>query len=177
MPRYWIVTDTHFGHEEMMEYCSRPKDFENIILHNIKKCWQPQDILIHLGDICIGNDKKWLSKLNLFKSISKKIWLIKGNHDSKSVGFYMDRLFDFVGESISINRFGKKILLSHSPQKDTGYDINIHGHFHNSDHRRHEPELVAIKNDKQFLVAMEYNSYMPYNLKTIVEKFEKGKRQ
>lgn len=36
---------------------------------------------------------------------------------------------------------------------------------------------MAIKNDKQFLVAMEYNSYMPYNLKTIVEKFDKGKRQ
>jgi calcineurin-like phosphoesterase family protein len=174
---YWIISDTHFGHERMKEFCGRPDGFEYKILNNINQCLKSDDVLIHLGDICIGNDVKWVKQFTSINLGIFRTWLINGNHDKNSYKWYLNHGFDFVSESIILDIYGKKILFSHMPQKDIGYDINIHGHFHNSDHRRHEPELVAIKNNKQFLVAMEYNSYMPCNLKTIVEKFEKGKRQ
>jgi len=61
-----------------------------------------------------------------------------------------------------------KILFSHKPQIDTGYDLNIHGHFHNSDHRRQEPELKAIANPKHHLIMMEHH-YEPQSLRSIVE--------
>ena len=96
-----------------------------------------------------------------------KRWLVRGNHDSKSYSWYSEHGWDFIAERITMKMFGKTIAFSHMPIKDDGYDINIHGHFHNSDHRRHEPELLAIKNEKQKLVMMEH-VYAPVNLQSLV---------
>jgi len=78
-----------------------------------------------------------------------------------------------VGDSFTLNKYGSTILFSHMPQVDTGYTWNVHGHFHNTDHRSHEPELVAIKNDRQILVAMEHLHYQPIELKTLLEQATK----
>ena len=56
---YWIVTDTHFGHNKMYEYCDRPIGFEDKILKQIKHKVKSDDILINLGDICIYRDEYW----------------------------------------------------------------------------------------------------------------------
>lgn len=165
---YWIITDTHLGHDKMQEFCGRPEGFENEILLSLSKI--PFDnVLIHLGDICIGEDEAW-NKLLLESASCRYKWLVRGNHDRKSMAWYLDHGWDFVADSFSMDIFGGVILFSHIPKVDTGYWMNIHGHFHNSDYRRHEPELIKIKNQRQILVAMEYNNYQPFNLKTLVEK-------
>lgn len=171
---YWITSDTHLGHDKMVEYCMRPQDHSEVILNNLKKMdSKPGDVLIHLGDICIGNEEIWQNEL--YRALSEKgliIWLTKGNHDKKSDKWYLERVFHFVCETFTINMYGLNILFSHKPIKDNGYDLNIHGHFHNSDHKRHEPELVAIKNNKQFLYAQEYEDYRPITLKSIIRRFK-----
>jgi len=60
----WVTTDTHLNHTKLIEY-GRPENFEDKIkkglVNNIKK----DDLLIHLGDVCIGDDKKnnnWFKK-------------------------------------------------------------------------------------------------------------------
>ena len=169
---YWIITDTHFGHDLMVEYCERPLKFENKIIANITKVVKESDLLIHLGDICYGKDEHWHNEL---KKISCKKWLVKGNHDSKSVAWYLSHGWDFVCNSFTLNIFGGEILFSHYPLKDTGYFLNIHGHFHNTDFRTHEPELAALLTEKHVLLALEYNNYTPYSLKKIVEKYKISK--
>ena len=89
-----------------------------------------------------------------------------------SVPWYLDHGWDFAGESFSMNMYGLEILFSHVPKKDSGYGLNIHGHFHNNDHRSHEPELVAIKNERQLLVACEFENYAPVKLETLVKRFK-----
>lgn len=164
---YWIITDTHFGHvPQMCDYCGRPENYSELILKRLNVI-NSNDILIHLGDICFGNDSHWHERLF---SISCKRWLTLGNHDKKSYAWYLSNGWDFVSQSFTLRVYGKEILFSHVPRTDTGYDLNIHGHFHNNDHRKHEPELVAIKNDKQILLAMEFNNYQPYSLRKIAEK-------
>ena len=64
----------------------------------------------------------------------------------------------------------KNILFSHKPMIDTGYDMNIHGHFHNCVEKSYEPELAAIANVKQFLFIIENTNYKPLLLKSIVEE-------
>ena len=162
---YWLITDTHFGHDKMYKFCDRPEDFEEKILKNIERNVHHEDILIHLGDICWGNDAEWHEKL--MKHAGCKRWLVRGNHDSKSYSWYVKHGWDFVAERITFKMFGKEIAFSHMPLADDGYDLNIHGHFHNSDHRRHEPGLLAIKNEKQKLIMMEH-IYAPVNLKCLV---------
>jgi len=164
---FWLITDTHFGHEAMIEYCGRPIDFSEKILANLMKFVNPIDILIHLGDVCIGNDREWHEKL---KQIPGKHWLIRGNHDKKSNSWYLSNGWDMICDLFKIKYFGKIMVFSHKPVVwDGEYDINIHGHFHNVDYRQHEPELLAIKNDRQKLLTLEYIGYQPVNLKKFIK--------
>ena len=164
---YWIVTDTHFGHDKLIEYCSRPIGFENLLLKRIGAQVRNEDVLIHLGDICIGNDAEW--HLRFMTNVAGKKWLVKGNHDRKSNSWYLGHGWDFVADQIAMRLFGLDIVLSHIPVPDNGYDINVHGHFHNSDHHRHEEELKRIKTEKHRLVYMEHD-YQPKNLRRVVSR-------
>lgn len=49
----YIITDTHFNHSAMIPYCGRPENFDELIWKGLDQL-KDDDILIHLGDICIG---------------------------------------------------------------------------------------------------------------------------
>lgn len=159
---YWIITDTHFGHDKMSEYCGRPKNFENIIFKHLQNCIKDDDVLIHLGDICIYNDEEWHK---IFCGVANcKWWLIRGNHDKKTLGWYLSHGWDFVADEITLQIFGKRVALSHKPITiHDNFDLNIHGHHHNTGH--HPEDQVT---DKHRLVFLEH-SYMPINLRRLVE--------
>lgn len=156
--RIWIITDTHFNHlEKMQEYCGRPSDYERVLFESMKSI-PAEDMLIHLGDICIGNDAE-VHKQFIESAKCKKV-LVRGNHDNKSDSWYYSHGWDFVCRRLEIKRFKKRIMFSHMPQADDGvFDFNVHGHFHNSDHRRREPALKALYCEKHVLLAMEDVGY------------------
>lgn len=160
--KIYIISDTHFNHNEpMIKWCGRPENFNDLLYENLKVL--PVDsMLIHLGDICIGGDEK---VHKFISNLSCRKVLVKGNHDRKSNSWYLEHGWDFVCDRFDIELFGKKIAFTHMPIAWDGYyDLNIHGHFHNSDHRRHEPELQTIKNGYQKLYAPEYYGYKPASL-------------
>ena len=167
----WIITDTHFGHDKMVEYCGRPEDHSERILENLSTMLKPADTLIHLGDFCIGNDADWARRFVQATPLVKHI-LVRGNHDHKSDNWYTTNAFDFVCEEFSNKYFGKRILFSHIPQaKNEKYELNIHGHFHNADHRRTEPELQALyDNNYHKLLAIEYTDLKPVKLEKFLLK-------
>ena len=171
MSKIWIIADTHFNHGKLVEYCNRPVNFEELIINNIIDNITYKDILIHLGDISVGDDKEWNDKfINLKEHIGFRLWLCKGNHEEKTDEWYLKNGWDFICRDFTMKYKQKLIAFSHKPIKDNGYDYNIHGHFHNASKKYHEPELVVIKNDKQILVSMEYrNSYSPILLDTILK--------
>ena len=163
--KHWITTDTHFNHvEQMMDYAKRPKDYEERILSGFKRL-KANDVLIHLGDICIGEDVKWHNELSTFPF---KKWLVRGNHDNQSISWYMEHGWDFVADRIWFKMFGKEILFSHFPIADCGYDVNIHGHFHNTTNREREPQFLGIMNNKHRLIAVENLEYKPISLEKVV---------
>lgn len=178
--KIWLITDTHFGHDKMIPYCGRPEGFEEVILQNLSVL-NDHDVLVHLGDICIGKDAYWHEEL--MHRVNGRKWLLRGNHDGKSDSWYLSHGWDFVGEQFLIERYGRKILFSHVPQKDTGYfDVNIHGHFHNSLHRLLEGKYVidgekernkedlAVLTEKHKLLAIEYTEYKPVLLDTFIQE-------
>ena len=167
--KYWVIADLHLGHKKCEEFCNRPIAFEDKILHNLARTCRKDDVIIVLGDVCIGHDAYWHGLFCAYCASRK--WLVRGNHDSKSYSWYLTHGWDMACESLELMMFGRDILLSHKPIADCGYNVNIHGHFHNSDHRRHEPDLVAVKNDKQVLVMCEHD-YMPYDLQKLCERIK-----
>jgi calcineurin-like phosphoesterase family protein len=164
--KHWIITDTHFNHTpQMYDYCNRPENYQEQIWESLESIKSPYDVLIHLGDITIGGDKAVHERIN---NLPCKKWLVKGNHDNKSDSWYLEHGWDFVCDAVLLQIVGVRVLLSHVPHPNTGYGINIHGHFHNSDHRRHEPELRAIANPRQHLFALEYDGYKVQDLQKMV---------
>lgn len=164
----YLTTDTHFNHKDKMkEYCNRPDNYEHKIQTAFKGLTN-RNLLIHLGDVCIGNDlnvhRKYIEPLEC------KAILVRGNHDRKSNQWYMTHGWDFVCTYFSIGRAKKNILFSHTPMAWDGYyNMNIHGHFHNANHRRWEDEFKKVKNAGQHLLALEYNNYQLFNLDKLLE--------
>ena len=162
--KIWLTTDTHFGHTKLIEY-GRISNFEEKIKKGLRENIKPEDLLIHLGDVCIGNDAE---HNHWFDCLGCKRYLIIGNHDRKSISWYLDNGWTAVGSRIDIELFGKKICFTHQPVAWDGYfDINIHGHFHDTDHRRFEPEFNRILSGYNKLLALEKTNYQP----VLLEKF------
>ena len=153
--KIWLTTDNHFGHAKMCEYENRPINFSDRIIKGFSII-KEEDLLINLGDMCMGRDREMLE--TYIKPLKFKKVLVRGNHDKKSLQYY-SQFFDFVCDSFTLNRHNKRILFSHIPQKDLGqYDINIHGHCHSKERKiEFEPDM----NDKQKLLAIELTNYQP----------------
>ena len=160
--KYYVITDTHLGHHKMHTFCGRPDGFEGIILRNLGNSVGQEDVLIHLGDVCIYQEEYWN---RVFRHHCRgKMWLVKGNHDKKSDSWYIDKGWDMVCTSLLLTRHGKRILFSHKPSEFVDQcDVNIHGHHHNTAH--HPEDGLSVS--KHHLVYIEH-SYTPVNLSTII---------
>lgn len=171
--KIYLITDTHLGHDAMIKYCKRPRNFEQLVFKHLKNTLTEKDILIHLGDVCIGRDEYWHEELMKIPGIK---WLIKGNHDHKSNHWYIEHGWNWVGKQFTDTFFGKKICFSHMPQyykisnnDESNYDLNIHGHFHNNAHRSEEMEMKARADFRQQSVSLEYNNYRPITLESFIQ--------
>jgi len=162
--RFWITTDLHLGHKKIIEY-GRPEDFEEKIFKSHSRLTE-KDVLICLGDVSLGQNEEMHAKY--IQPLACKKWLVKGNHDSKSNNWYLRHGWDFVCRNFKDIYYGKKILFSHIPQVDDGwYDLNIHGHLHDDDHRIDEIQT----NEKQMLLALEHTNYQPVSLEHFINLY------
>jgi len=170
MSRIWLLPDTHFGHQKLIQESLRPYGFNDKILNNVRRNVKEGDIVIHHGDVCVGNEVNWNTTFcNTIHEANAKCWLTMGNHDSKSVNWYMHKGWDFAGDALRLDIFGQRIMFSHRPLKWVGqYDINIHGHMHGNDHRK--SECIDAIGDRQISLALENNDYAMFSLQALVEK-------
>ena len=166
-PKNWLITDTHYAHVAIVEHFGRPVDHESRLFKNMMKI-PPGDILYHLGDICLGKDKEVHDKY--IKPLKCRKWLIRGNHDHKSNNWYLNHGWDFVARQIIDRWAGVEVTLSHVPIPQMTTKYNIHGHFHNNDHRRNEQEMREYLTPQHILIAVELTNYQPVNLHRVIQK-------
>ena len=179
MNNIYLITDTHFNHKKMTEYCGRPENFDELIWASLESL--PADCtLIHLGDICIGKDAEVHERI---KKLPYRKMLVKGNHDKKSNVWYLNHGWDDVSEMITGHHLGRYITFSHIPIRDI-QNWNIHGHFHNNLHRLLEGRFVVEgekeRNEKDFplekynkniykLLAIEHTDYRAVKLEDFIK--------
>ena len=157
----YVISDSHFGHSKMEKWSLRPDDFEEKIWKGLDTI--PDDgLLIHCGDITLGQDATVHNKLREYKF---KKWLIRGNHDIHSITWYLRNGWDFIGDEIVLDVFGGKILFSHCPLPvREGFIKNIHGHLHGS--KSHErPDFY--KENYHIEVTPEVVGYQPVKLQIL----------
>ena len=146
----YLVSDTNFNHEKMVvDWKLRPTDYEEKI-HKELKTLTSKDMLIHLGDICIGKDTE-MHKKYIAPIPSKKI-LVKGNHDNKSTNWYLNNGWDFACERFINTYYGTKFIFNHRPLELTGdpetYVIHAHSHHLGINYRNLRPISLEENNYK-----------------------------
>lgn len=167
----YIISDTHFGHDNIIKYCDRPESHNEIMWDNWVDIVKDEDQILHLGDVMwYKHDTTFAEGIYLkdyVKKLSGKKFLIKGNHDRKKNTFFEDLGFTVVPERMFYTREDMTILFTHYPEEnfDFYWDINIHGHIHNNGWVKKE------KNGRLFInVSVEVMDYMPIMLRDILKE-------
>lgn len=162
---YWITTDTHIGHKNIQRYCNRPANCDELIFAGLSVI-QKGDVLIHLGDVAFTNRGEEEYFLGIPTGVRK--WLLLGNHD-RSAKYHLESGWDWVGNTMTIRRYGKLIKFSHKPVPLGEEDIQIFGHFHNNPIENCEGYLTRLLTSKHKLLSLEVVDYKPVNLKEFIK--------
>lgn len=160
----WFISDLHFGHKNIIDYCSRPFQSVDEMDHAMLMQWnlhvQPDDHVYVVGDVTFHNPTRTeeiLSQLQGHKH------LILGNHDydKKKVKGSLKKHFVTIEESrtMVIEGVNRSVNLYHYPL--FGWDkpkIMIHGHSHN-----YRPLMTTYETTGQLLinVSVENIEYTP----------------
>lgn len=151
--KYFIIADTHFGHENIIRYCNRPfrtaEEMNRALIQNWNSTVSKNDTVFVLGDFAFGKEliKEIAPKLN-----GRKI-LIKGNHDDYRNEYYRNCGFEEVSEYPILFGF---YLLSHEPLQlsETTPYFNYYGHVHN--------DMKYVDNLTSRCVSVERIGYKPF---------------
>jgi calcineurin-like phosphoesterase family protein len=160
---HWLISDTHFNHLKIQEYCDRPEGWQAIIINNWNRVVKKGDVVLHFGDIGFG-DKEQL--YGLVKRLHGNIFMIKGNHDRHGKKWYEDVGITVVPSfMVSIDDTDDVVYFTHRRIKDENFTkMNIHGHSHN------KRPYIDI-NDKEGVyvnVSVESIDYTPIRLSDVI---------
>jgi calcineurin-like phosphoesterase family protein len=163
---YWLISDTHFNHEKLTEWGGRSGDWQEQLWEGMAAI-PDDDVLIHLGDICIGADALVHESIALLRC--KKI-LVRGNHDKKGILWYSEHGWDFVVDGLELVYQGHYLHLTHRPARPQGNTTwNIHGHTHGNLHR--SEEYVDFYSPQYHIdISPEIVGYKPVRLDTLLKK-------
>ena len=131
----YLISDTHFNHKNIIVYENRPFNYvdemNDAMIKNWNKTVSDLDVVIHLGDVGLGNEA---ALKHIIPSLKGHKMLIKGNHDGKSNNFYEECGFEVVKHTLMLEHKGLIIYLSHRPESRPGngekYDLHFYGHVH-----------------------------------------------
>lgn len=129
MSNVFLISDTHFFHQRVIELAGRPygsvEEMNEAMVDNWNRVVTKRDTVWHLGDVCFGhvNNLQIIKRLNGIKN------LIMGNHDQYGIRAYV-ALFNKIEAVKKYDGF----LWSHipiHPYQFYRFNGNVHGHLHN----------------------------------------------
>mgnify|MGYP003153376379 CR=1 FL=1 len=173
-PTIWVIPDTHFDTKAtpsgIVRRGVRSPIHTTLTMEGLMRL-NPQDILIHLGDVIDKEEKNLPEFMELCPARTKILCL--GNHDKHSIHWYLRNGFSAVVGIFTLKYGGKTILFSHHPmRKDLdepdhytsvlpdGIDLNIHGHLHLRNHRDEESAWLDEKDEDWFLLKRDALKYV-----------------
>lgn len=162
MSDIWIISDTHFGHENIIKFFDRPFHdrwhMDEALIQNWNALVKPQDKVYHLGDVYFGSNEdgeRIMKRLNGHKR------LVLGNHDDPKQ-HALWKYFDKIMLWRPFQEF--RILLTHLPVHLDTFDmqgarsdyLNVHGHIHTN----------PAPTERHVNVCVEQTNYHPINIET-----------
>ena len=171
MAEHWLVSDTHFGHENIIAYAGRPFTSAGQMDAYMVETWnarvRPQDHVYHLGDVTMerSSDKvEWF--IGLIRSLHGHKRLILGNHDHMQIKTYTHAGFEKIRGTGAW--LGDGLLLSHFPVHTSSIGMRskacIHGHIHEKPAPRPAVRDTDGAHIPYINVCVEQTGYGPIHL-------------
>lgn len=83
--KLFFTSDLHFGHRNIIRFCSRPvrdeRHMKEVLIENWNRVVGEKDIVVDLGDLCWFDSNKEIQKI--YNQLNGKIFQQMGNHDSE----------------------------------------------------------------------------------------------
>lgn len=146
-----IVSDTHFGHSNIIRYCRRPYRDAQEMDEDLVRRWNakvdPDDTVYHLGDVLFSASSPVFKRVGgedkgprrVLERLNGKIVLIQGNHDRRS----HNDLYHEAHKSLSV-QVGPHLCLFHH------YPLGVSDPF---EKRKHDPSLLEEAERHDFVVC------------------------
>lgn len=151
----FLISDTHFGHENIIGYCGRPfacaAEMDEALVDRWNAVVRPSDHVYHLGDVAMKKPH-----LDIVKRLSGHKRLVFGNHDIFEVKHYLAAGF----EKVMGLRVLDGLIFTHIPIHHGSmgrFRANVHGHVHNN-------EALALP---YINVSVEVIDYTPVALEVV----------
>jgi calcineurin-like phosphoesterase family protein len=174
----WVISDTHFGHQNIIGFCNRPTDHEQIIMENWAQIVPTAGTVLHLGDLSYRNNAFFKNMIAPHLTGARK-FLIQGNHDRQRPNFYRDSGFKIVKPFELIYTLNNDWTVSFSHYPLRSYrdlyprHVHIHGHIHNLGYGGKESPFVPFAKG-QLNISVEQMHYRPVNLKDLLDGYIAG---
>ena len=165
----WVISDTHFSHENIWKTFklsdgspARPftsnEEMDETMVERHNALVKPQDHVYHLGDFTMWRQDTggWMARLRSRLNGHKRIVL--GNHDALPSGWYFQNF-----EKVFASRVIDNILFTHIPvhvQSLGRFKGCVHGHLHHN--LVMTPTIESHTPDPRYLnVSVERTNYAP----------------
>lgn len=164
MNKIFLISDTHFGHKNIIEMTGRPfssvEDMDEKLVNNWNSVVSKNDIVYHLGDV-FWND---YVAYKVMPQLNGKITFIFGNHDKP-----LKKISKYFTEHTYVNGFLElkqptRMVLCHYPL--LSWNGACHGTWHFHGHTHNKPEGQSDRH--RINVCVENIDYTPIELDEVV---------
>lgn len=165
----FFTADTHFGHQNIIKYCSRPfahvGEMDAKLLANINEKVGQDDRLFHLGDVAFKGAAKYIPAIRQ-QIICKNVFVVPGNHDRIS---QLQGHFQILPQCYMYEKDDYRIVLCHYAMRVWHHSHHgagmLYGHSHGS--------LPSVPGAASFDVGVDCQGYYPISLIEVKQEMKR----
>ena len=168
--KIFFTSDLHFGHENIIRFCSRPynsvEEMDDTLVDNWNAVVPEDGIVFLLGDVSFHKPKSNVTQ-QLLWALNGEIHLIRGNHDEKrltnGIAERFKEILDYKEIRAAKDGYHQRMVLSHYPlyswNKMQYGSWMLHGHSHGT--------CKSVGKMFDVGVDTEYSRYSPLTFQQI----------
>ena len=167
----YFISDTHFGHKNIIKMCNRPfesiEEMDETLIKNWNNKVNGSDTVYIIGDMFYRSD----NVQQILQRLKGKKRLIIGNHD----GSWMTKLdaakyFASIDNYLEVSIDNHLVVMCHNPLltwKHQKKSYMIHGHIHIDTQADFWP-LIAVR-ENLLNAGADINGFAPVSLSELIE--------
>lgn len=163
----FLIADTHFGHDNIVKFCDRPPNHDELMVKRWNETIGSDNTVLHLGDLTFRGRDFFKHQIAPRLTGAHK-YLILGNHDKQKVSWYKECGFEVI-EPYTTQWNNWTVSFGHYPLKEIKetppkQHVHLHGHIHNNGYG---PKSCFIR-PRQINLSVEVTGFRPVSFNELL---------